>query len=530
MSARALGLALLAALACAAPAQARPATAAGDGRPNVLLVMTDDQALEDLRHMPNVQRLLVDRGTSFSQAITSFPLCCPSRATVLTGQFAHNHGVSGNFAPEGWYGMKKRANTLGTWLQRAGYRTSLVGKWLNGYGARGQTEVPAGWTDWHGILDLSAYDYFNFTMNDNGRLRTYGDADYARRLNAFAVPVERREIANIGDFARLLSTSFVPGDFGTARPEDYTVDVTASVTDRILRHESRSRRPFFAWWSVAAPHREDVNSQRGIPWRNDPRPAPRDEAAAQRFGLPRPPSFDEADVSDKPSLLRDLPPLDDRAVERLQHNYEGRIGSLQAVDRGVARLMGTLKATRQLDNTVVVFTSDNGWVQGEHRIPGDKFVPYEESIKVPLIVRGPGFAAGRVVDNPVSNADLAPTLLDLGRARPGRRMDGTSLVPFARRPRTAPYRAMPVEATGKLFAAEGFPQEYDRPYSGLRTRRFKYVRWDYGPRELYDLRADPYEMTNLAGDPAHAGTVARLEAQRRKLARCRGRACLATKG
>ena len=141
----------LALLALPAAAQARPAAAAKDGRPNILVVMTDDQAQADLAHMPNVKRLLAAQGTTFADAVDSFPLCCPSRATFITGQYAHNHGVAGNFYPYGWYGMKHRGNTLPAWLQQAGYRTALIGKWLNGYGARdAHGEVPAGFDIWRG--------------------------------------------------------------------------------------------------------------------------------------------------------------------------------------------------------------------------------------------------------------------------------------------------------------------------------------------------------------------------------------------
>ena len=175
-------LALLA--AASPPAQARPARRrAKDGRPNILVVMTDDQAQADLAHMPNVKRLLAARGTTFADAVDSFPLCCPSRATFITGQYAHNHGVAGNFCPFGWYGMKHRANTLPAWLQKAGYRTALIGKWLNGYGARdAHGEVPAGFDIWRGLLDVSAYDYYNFVMNQNGKLQDLG----RRRLRAQA--------------------------------------------------------------------------------------------------------------------------------------------------------------------------------------------------------------------------------------------------------------------------------------------------------------------------------------------------------
>src|SRR5437764_3995712 len=149
--------------------------------------MTDDQALADVAKMPNVRRLLAARGTTFADAVDSFPLCCPSPATFITGQYAHNHGAFGNFYPYGWYGMKGRANTLPAWLQRAGYRTALIGKWLNGYGARdAHGEVPHGFDIWRGLLDVSAYDYFNFVMNMDGRLRTWGDSVYAKKLVEFA--------------------------------------------------------------------------------------------------------------------------------------------------------------------------------------------------------------------------------------------------------------------------------------------------------------------------------------------------------
>ncbi len=492
--------------------------------------MTDDQALTDVAAMPNVQRLLVRRGTSFGNAITSFPLCCPSRASLLTGQFAHNHGVSGNFAPSGYYGLTRRDNTLPAWLQRAGYHTALVGKYLNGYGARNPREIPPGYSEWHGALDLSSYDYFNFTLNQNGRLRTWGDAGYANALLELARVVEREEIDTIGDFVRTLGRLFTPGNFGTTRAADYSNDVTAQITDGILRRQAQSRKPFFVWWAPAAPHREDVNSQRGAQWA-DPRPAPRHEALMSRYRLPRPPSFDEADSSDKPRLIRALPRLDAAALARLERNHQGRLAALQSVDEGVARLVRTLARTGQLENTVIVFVSDNGWVEGQHRIAGDKFVPYEESLKVPLVIRGPGFPAGRAVGAQVAaNVDLTATLLEVSRARAGRTQDGLSLAPMARAPGRAPHRALPVEATDKLFAAEGFPQEYDQAYSGLRSRQWKYVRWGYGDRELYDLRRDPFEQRNLATDPRFAATVARLERERTRLARCRGRACAAVPG
>jgi hypothetical protein len=221
-----LMLVAIAVLALPTTAQARPAKGAKDGRPNILVVMTDDQAAADVAKMPNVKRLLSARGTTFADAIDSFPLCCPARATFITGQYAHNHGVGGNFWPYGWYGMKDRGNILPAWLQTAGYRTALVGKWLNGYGARdAHGEVPAGFDIWRGLLDVSAYDYYNFVMNRNGELKTWGDADFARKLVEFAnIEVVENDAGLAGVLAKLTDV-FGPAPYtywGTQNPRDYS--------------------------------------------------------------------------------------------------------------------------------------------------------------------------------------------------------------------------------------------------------------------------------------------------------------------
>jgi N-acetylglucosamine-6-sulfatase len=524
-------LAALTALALPAAAQARPAGAARDGRPNILVVMTDDQAQADLAHLPNVKRLLADRGTTFADAVDSYPLCCPSRATFITGQYAHNHGVGGNFWPFGWYGMKHRANTLPAWLQKAGYRTALIGKWLNGYGARdAHGEVPAGFDIWRGLLDVSAYDYYNFVMNRNGRLKTWGDADFARKLVEFAkIEVVRNDAGVAGVLARL-QRFFGPAPYsywGAENPKDYSPDVTGKITEDLVRAERSSKKPFFIWWSVAAPHREDVaTTLMGRPGR-DPRPAPRYEAKSARYKLPRPPSFNEADFADKPSNMRNAAPSMSAAqIAQLQLDYEGRIGSLLAVDDHVKTLIKTLRATGQLRNTLIVFVSDNGWLQGQHRVTGDKYLPYEESLRVPLIVRGPGVPAGETVHGQVSNIDFAPTLVDAAKAKAGRRMDGVSLLPTIRDPRKRPKRVLEIEALDPLFRGNVPVNAWDRPYSGVRTDRYTYVvSKETGEQELYDRRKDPYQLDNVASDRAYARIKARLAAALRKLSRCKGDSC-----
>ena len=529
----AAALAALLVLLTAVTAEARPASAARDGRPNILVVMTDDMAATDVARMPNVRRLLADQGTSFADAVDSFPLCCPARATFITGQYAHNHGVGGNFYPFGWYGMRDRGNILPAWLQRAGYTTALIGKWLNGYGARdAHGEVPKGFDLWRGLLDVSAYDYFNFVMNDDGRLRSWGDAEFARKLVEFAeVEVTKREQPGLPDVLAELSRVMGPAPYsywGSERAQDYSPDVTGRVTEGLVAAQARSRKPFFVWWSPAAPHREDVSTTLMGRKGPDPRPAPRHAASSARLRLPRPPSFNEADVSDKPSTVRDgAPSLSGAQVAQLELDYQGRAGALRAVDDHVKRLVAILRRTGQLRNTLIVFLSDNGWLQGEHRIPGDKYLPYEESLRVPFILRGPGVPAGRTVHGQVSNIDFAATLADAARARPGRRLDGVSLLPTVRHRARPPRRALGIEATSRLFQGE-FPgiMEWDRPYRGVRTDRYTYtVTTETQEQELYDRRKDPYELRNVARDPAYAAVKARLTRQLVALSRCRGRAC-----
>jgi arylsulfatase A-like enzyme len=226
--------------------------------------------------------------------------------------------------------------------------------------------------------------------------------------------------------------------------------------------------------------------------------------------------------------MRDgAPPLSDATIRQLQLDYEGRAGSLLAVDDHVKKLVATLRRTNQLRNTMIVFLSDNGWMQGEHRVPGDKYLPYEESLRVPFIIRGPGVPAGRTVRGQVANVDFAPTLLDAANARAGRTMDGVSLLPATRDPRKKPDRAIGVEALTRLFAGDFGPfNAWDKPYSGVRTDRYTYVVYtETGEKELYDRRKDPHQLQNVAADPAYATVVSQLEAKLSKLRSCRGKSC-----
>src|SRR5262245_55637194 len=527
----ALGALALLAVVASPTAMARPAGADTDGRPNILVVMTDDMASTDLKFMPNVRRLLVEQGTKFNDAVDSFPLCCPARATFITGQYAHNHGVAGNFYPYGWYGMKNRGNILPAWLQKVGYRTELIGKWLNGYGARdAHGEVPAGFDIWRGLLDVSAYDYYNFVMNRDGKLWSWGDGSFARKLVRFA---KIEVIPNPGGLQGVLDKRnqvFGPPPYhywGTHDPHDYSPDVTGRVTQRLVRAERHARKPFFIWWAPAAPHREDVATTLMNRPGRDPRPPLRYKEQSGNYVQPQPPSFNEPDISDKPSNIQDhAPTMTQQQIHQLQLDYEGRGGSLRAVDDHVARLVQTLRDTHQLKNTLIVFTSDNGWLQGQHRITGDKFLPYEESIRVPFVLRGPGVPAGEAVNGQVSNIDFAPTLVDVAKAAAGRTMDGVSLMPTARDPSKVPNRAIELEALAPLFEGNIPINAWDRPYHGVRTDRYTYVVYtETGDEELYDRQADPFELNNVADDPNYAAIKAHLAGKLAQLDDCAGSTC-----
>jgi arylsulfatase A-like enzyme len=448
-----------------------PGAAAAE-RPNIVVVTTDDQRADDMRALPKVRRLIGGAGTTFENSYVNYPLCCPSRATFLTGQYSHNHGVTWNFFPHGgYYAFRNQRETLPVWLQRAGYHTALVGKYLNEYGERDPREIPVGWDDWYGGVDPSTYHYFGFTLNENGRLRHYGK-----------------------------------------RPRDYQTDVIARKAVGIIGERAPRRQPFFLWVTPTAPHTvTDTARAEGTP----AVPAPRHAKRFAKARLPRPPSFDEADMSDKPEILRNLPAFTPDQVATLTEHYRGRLGSLLAVDEAVAAMVAALRRAGELDNTLFVFTSDNGWLIGEHRIRGQKYLGFEESIKVPLMVRGPGFPAGRGVKQQASNVDLAPTFLQVARARPGRRQDGVSLLRLlGRRP---PKRDLLVETGAN---GPGLPT-----YAQLHTRRWVLEDVSTGEVELYDLSRDPFQLQNLAYDPSFAGIRAKLEGRLDELRDCAGSSC-----
>ena len=450
--------------AIAAPQQA-------PGKPNIVVVMTDDQTVESLRVMANVNTLLARQGTTFANNFASFPLCCPSRTTYITGQYGHNHTIMGNAAPTGGYDKlaPTHANTLPAWLQAAGYTTVHLGKYLNGYGRTNPTAVPPGWTEWYGSTDPSTYQFYNYRLNENGRLVVYGT--------------------------------------GAA---NYQADVYNRKSVEIVRRLAAGPKPFFYSVAFLAPHSGGPRDSDDPANLGTPSPAPRHRNAFGNQPLPAPPSLNEADMSDKPAAMRNRPLLTTNRLNAVRESYQQRLESLLAVDEAVRDLIATLESARVLDRTYVIFTADNGFFHGEHRVPAGKVLVYEPSVRVPLIIRGPGIPRGVTRTNLTANVDLAPTILDIAGGRAARRMDGRTLLPFARDRLRRSGRDILLETT---------------TYSAIRTPRHVFVQHSTGEQELYDLVVDPHQLTSFHADARYAGLKNELARRLTILRTCAGDVC-----
>jgi N-acetylglucosamine-6-sulfatase len=450
-------LVVVSALVVVGPSRAVPR----DDRPNVVLILSDDQTFESIPHdppvMPKLQGLLQDPAQHwirFPNAFVNTPLCCPSRASILTGRYSHHTGVVDNGTGENL----DEGHTLATSLHAAGYTTALIGKYLNLYPFGLAPVAPPGWDRWLAKLQGSRLSlYQHYALTDDG----------------------------------------FPARFG-ASAEDYATDVYARAAAEFIRTAPEDR-PFFLYLAPTVPH---------SPWT----PAPRD-VGSWTGPVPRRPSFDEADVSDKPSWVRALPRIGGPLAAKLRRDRRRAYETLASLDDAVLQVLDALQARRILDDTVVLFLTDNGFSFGEHRWI-TKSCPYDECIRVPFFVRFPG-AEARTDPHPVSNVDLAPTIARLARTTLDPRPDGVSLVPLLLGRDPPSWRpGVLSEFRGGL----GIPAWW-----AMRTPRYAYVEYATGERELYDVAgsrgtADPYELRNVAGS-SHYGQVERRLASDLRTAR-----------
>jgi N-acetylglucosamine-6-sulfatase len=456
---------------------ARTAGARLTGRPNIVFITTDDQTLWEMRWMPRTRRLLGGGGVRFTEGLAPHPLCCPARAIMLTGQYAHNNGVRHNEGRYGGFQRLRSTHTVPVWLDRAGYNTAFVGKYLNGYTADDGREP--GWDVWNPTVK-AVYAYYGYTMYDDGRLRQY------------------QNIHN--------------SDLVGAKTVDY------------IRRFSDSGRPFFIWASHTSPHGSCLPQDELSCWK-PAIPAERHAGLFRDAALPtaRKPSFNEANLSDKPRWVRRT---EQATKKEITFEFRQRIRSLQAVDEAVGRTVRALRDAGELDNTLIVFTSDNGYLLGEHGLTF-KNVAYEEALRVPFLVRGPGIPAGQKRRQVVTAIDFAPTFLDAAKADASVAIDGRSFLPAARGRAVDGYDTVLVQS-GPLNRIQ---VRFGWAYRGVRTHRYTYVSWPAtGETELYDNKLDPYQLDNISGARAYARVEAQLKRRLRTLKHCSGSECRARFG
>ncbi len=467
--------------------------------PNIVMIMVDDLDLTTTPFwdaMPQTRALVADQGIEFTNAFATDPTCCPARATMLTGRYPHNTGVFDNTSPDGGFpafvASGAEADTLATRLDAAGYDAALIGKYLNEYSAD-PTHLPPGWDEWFALVD-GWNDGYSYRANRNGVIETYG-----------------------------------------SDPDDYLTDVLATeALAYVDAQESSDDRPFMLWLAPSAPHaplppapRHTINE-----FTDDP--------------IPPRPNFGEVDVSDKPTWLRDgVSQITFGIAASMTNDYRDRMGALLAVDEMIAALFARLSANGELSETVVLFISDNGYNLGSHRL-SSKRAPYEESIRVPFLMAGPGIAAGGQTDGFVTHADIAPTVLDLA-GLPWSDTDGRSLEPlFDTSPAPSWRTDFLVEYKGTYFPLDedldtlaqvqaaiqaGSPMKVPT-YRAVRNEQYLYVEWySTAPHEyeLYDMVADPYQLDNLVATPEgaalHEPTTTVLQARLEELGSCAAATC-----
>ncbi|MEU1726456.1 sulfatase [Nonomuraea sp. NPDC005692] len=451
---------------------AEPTLAVSASRPNIVFVMADDLESGTLPYFPAINSELVAKGTSFSRFFVTNSWCCPSRTSILRSQYVHSHGVLTNTAPEGgfdrFHSLDLERSTIGTWMQQAGYRTALMGKFLNHYpGATADAAyVPPGWDEWD-VPVRKLYEEYGYRLNENGDLYDYGWSE-----------------------------------------EDYLSDVLA---DKARDFITGADEPFFLYLTPIGPH-------------NPANPAVRHVDDLPEVTAPRTPSFNQADVSKEPLWLSSLPSLTQEDIDRVDERHRRRLRSMLGVDDLVRSVIEALQASGKLDNTYIIFTSDNGFHLGTHRLTQGKTTPFEEAIKVPFVVRGPGIRPGATIGQLGATVDIAPTIAELGGAAVPSFSEGRSLVPLLRGSPPAQWRKNVLVEFNRPVNRSSAAQTPVPSYQALRTERYTYVRYDTGERQLYDLAADPYQLDNLAAtaDPALlAGLDARLQAMRA----CSGAGC-----
>jgi len=533
-------------LASAAAAKS-PAKASVAGQPNLVVIQTDDQTLDQLYAtytppggspvavMPNTLELIANKGVTFDRYYVPYPLCCPSRVSLMTGRYNHNNNVRGNVQPNGGYtGFAFRAaasHNIAVWLRTAGYRTIHVGKFLNGYGDPpfdNGTTVPPGWDAWHTTLNADTFHYFyGYQLNNNGLIEgPYGDPG----------SWDTREYGEKDD----PGCPFAPLN---GKPCLYETDVLTRIASEEMIG-TPPEKPIYLQLDYTAPH-GDFRRPAG------PEPAPRhyDIFPGAPYPHSRAEGFNEGNVNDKPRFIREAPYLSPSEIHTYRVYYQKMLESLRAVDDGVKQIVDTLGYMGRLRNTYILFVSDNGFFFGEHRLTGGKFLAYEPATHLPLLIRGPGIKPATSTGEMAANIDIAPTLLELSGTLADKSIDGRSLVPYMKDTTLRTRRPILFESfveTNDVEAQGNEPSRSPRPslrarprsegagasvvappkdYVGIRLGPYKYIEWPSGEKELYDINKDPNELNNKARDPNLTPIRVFLHNELLRLTECVGKKC-----
>ncbi|MGK2956660.1 MAG: sulfatase family protein [Solirubrobacterales bacterium] len=505
-------------------------------RPNFVIIQADDQTAatmnaiavseskngkrakksEEARVMPNTLDLIGAQGVSFNNYYTSSPLCSPSRATLMSGQYAHTNGLPRNSGSRGGAEGLVRSevfdNSLAVAMNRAGYFTSHFGDFTNHYGEKGayrKKAVPPGWDKWASTWTPGkVHRYYGYKLNVNGRIQgPFGDPNFF--LNGKGDPL------------------------GCPDPDlscNYSTDILTTRAVRTI--QTAKKGPMFMQVDYEAPHD-------GPTGHNDPVPARRHIGSAAESPLPKPPGFNERNISDKPKVLRvDNKQLTQREVAGIEDRYRAQLETLRSMDDGIGRIVNALKEERRLGNTYIMVLSDHGYFLGEHRFGKSKFLPHEPSSNVNLLVRGPKAKKGTTSNAIVGNVDLAPTIADLGKADLRLEPDGRSFADVLERPAKRRKRSVILESY--ILRSEAFKehigaQEDDGAtvsgkvpyvnYTGIRTGRYKYIKYEPGGRELYDLKTDPFELSNRVKSFRYRRVVRELDSKIEFRQFCAGATC-----
>jgi N-acetylglucosamine-6-sulfatase len=404
-------------------------------RPNIVFIFSDDQSIESVAKMPFVSGST--RWHRFENAFINNPMCCPSRATTLTGKYSHHTQVENNTENKNF----DDSSTITTWLDGVGYRTGFFGKYHLGsiHGRFGAGYIPSGWDEWVSFRGGTG-QYYDYELNENGQIVSYG-----------------------------------------SRPEDYSTDVLTGKAVDFVRESAGG--PFFLFLAAKTPH--------------DPyTPAPRHHGSFTGEPIPHSPNFNETDVSDKPRWWQGLSPL---KLPDIDIARRGQYANLLALDEAVQSIVDVLRGRRLLNDTVIVYMTDNGFAFGEHRWKG-KGCAYEECVRTPLLVAAP-WTTPQTHPELVGNVDIAPTFAALAGTAPSTPVDGRSLAPLLVGSSAGGWRRE------VLLRFKDDPGQNTPPtFWGLRTARYKYVETvETGETELYDLSSDPFELRSVAERPEYAG-------------------------